>query len=144
MPSTYGPLRPPNERDTIHLLNGSPVYLGALVGGAGVAVNNSTTALPFNAVANSSSSLAGTLAGKVLLLQPLAAGLILASSSNSVVGVVGAPSIALQTVIPPVQGFAPGISLASGSTQLVIMRPDQGWLQWLSPTGGNLLVWEMT
>lgn len=144
MASTYAPLRPPTERDTIHLLNGSPVFLGALVGAAGVVVNNATTATPFNATQTNAPLLNGTLAGKLLMLQPLAAGLVLASTVPTLIANPAAPLIALQSVIPPLSGTTPGVALANGSTSFLLMRPDQGWIQWLSSAGGNLLVFEMT
>lgn len=137
MASTYGPGRPPTERDTIHLLNGTPVYLGALVS-TGVGVNNATTATPFNATQMSPQSLGGTLAGKVLLIQASAAGFILPSASNAI-------TIATQTTIPPLPGTFPGVQVAANTAQIVLMRPDTGWLQFIPSAGSaNLLVWELT
>jgi len=134
--TTYAPLRPPTERDTIHLLNGAPIYLGALVS-TGAAVNNATTATPFNASATTTASLSGTLAGKVLLLQPTGAGLISPATSTTL-------TIAVQTTIPPLLGTTPGFLIQNASAQIIVMRPDTGWLQWLPSASSNLLVWELT
>ena len=137
MGSTYAPLRPPTERDTIHLLNGVPVYLGAIVS-TGTAQSNSSTALPFNNVQTSPQSLAGTLAGKVLLVQASATGFILPS-------VTLVPAVATQTTIPPAVGTTPGVQLAANTAQIVIMRPDMPFLQFIPSTGSaNLLVWELS
>lgn len=146
-----GPGRPPNERDLMLNVNGSPVYLGTLVS-AGTAVNNATTATPFNQtplgpqnVVGATANLQNTLAGKTLLLQTTAAGLIQTATNSSMVVNTAAPSlIALQTVQPPVVGTAPGVALTSGERVVVTMLPGEGWLQWLPVTGSaNLLVWEL-
>jgi hypothetical protein len=130
-----GPGRPPNERDTVQFLNGCPVYLGTLVS-TGAAVNNLTTATPFlsavTGVAPGTINWASTLAGKMLLLQSTAAGLLLPSGSNVV-------TMTVQT------GAMPGVLVASAVAQIILMRQDFGWLQWMPSSGsGNLLVWELS
>jgi hypothetical protein len=135
--STYSPGRPPNERDIILSLNGCPTYLGALVS-TGAAVNNLTTATPFLSAPLSSNSLNGTLAGRVLLIQTTAAGVLLPSCGAAI-------TIAAQATMPPLAGTFPGVLVAANTSQIIIMRPDCGWLQWMPSTGSaNLLLWELT
>ena len=135
-----GPGRPPTERDTIFSLNGVPTYLGAIVS-AGTALNNGTTALPFNSpAAGTQTGLNGTLAGKTLLVQSTTVGFILPATGTAPV-----PLVAIQT-IPPVANTAPGVILSANTPAIVIMRQDTGWLQYI-PTGGaagTLMVWELT
>lgn len=136
---TYGTSRPPTERDTIHYLNGVPTELGVLVSsGVAVAVNNATTASPFNASITCPGTMQGTLAGKTLLLQPSSAGFI-------AVGTTPALTVANQSVVPAAFGTTHGVALAAGEKAIVLMRPDTGWLQWIPSGGaGNLFVWELT
>jgi hypothetical protein len=135
------PSRPPNMNDELMGINGSPQYLGALVS-TGTAVNNATTATPFNATALNPPGFTNTLAGKVLLLQTSAAGLI--KRSNSATMVAPTVVVAQQSVMPPAANTEPGVSLASGERVVVTMLPTDGWLQWLPVTGSaNLLVWEL-
>jgi len=141
--------RPFNEKDLITQTNGDPVYLGTLVS-TGSPVNNATTATPF---ANSPLqadpnkgplNLSGTLAGKTLLLQTTAAGLIKTSDSSAMAITATSSIIAQQAVTPPVQGTAPGVALISGERVELIMMPLNGWLQWLPVSGSaNCLVWEL-
>ena len=134
--SAYGTCRPPNERDTLHYLNGVPTELGVLVS-AGAAVTNATTATPFNQ-AVTGSAFAGTLAGKTLLIQTSAAGFV-------AVGTDPAPTVATQAVVPAAPGTVHGVALTSGEKAIIIMRPDVGWIQWIPSAGaGNLFVWELT
>lgn len=134
-----GPNRPLTINSQNLLLNGCPVFLGQIVSSAGAAVNNLTTAAPFNATplqptASSTGgvNMTGSLAGKVLLVQSTAAGFLLPSTS-------GAVTVTNQS------GALPGVSIQSGVTQILVMRQDMGWLQWLPVAGvGNLLVWELT
>ena len=134
--STYGTCRPPNERDTLHYLNGVPTELGVLVS-AGAAVTNATTATPFSQ-AVTGPAFAGTLAGKTLLIQPSVNGFIAVSAN-------GAPNVATQTVVPAAPGTVHGVALAAGEKAMILMRPDVGWLQWIPALGaGNLFVWELT
>ncbi len=143
--------RPFNEKDLITVTNGDPLYLGTLVS-TGAAVNNATTATPFSntpvgpTATSVPANLSGTLAGKTLLLQTSAAGLILTSDNpNMTVGsVAGQKIVALQSVIPAVAGTAPGVSLVSGERVELIMMPLNGWLQWIPLTGSaNCHVWEL-
>jgi len=136
---TYGTSRPPTERDTIHYLNGVPTELGVLVSsGVTVAVNNATTALPFNAAVTCPGTMQGTLAGKTLLLQPSSAGFV-------AVGLTPALTIANQTTVPAAFGTVHGVAIAAGEKVIIMMRPDVGWIQW-QPSGGagNLFVWELS
>ena len=136
---SYAPARPPTERDTVHALNGTPVFLGAIAS-TGTALNNSNTATPFNSPApGTQGGLNGTLAGRVLLIQSTTVGFVLPSTSA-----VPALLVAIQT-IPPVGGTAPGVILAANTPQIILMSSNCGWLQYI-PTGaaaGNLLVWEL-
>src|SRR4051812_41651023 len=84
--------RPPTEFNLLQGINGRVRYLGAITSAA-VVVNNQTNATPFAftpqgaaaaASPNSPANLAGTLAGKLLLLQPTGAGVFLSSTSPSV------------------------------------------------------------
>lgn len=143
-----GPGRPPNINDLVMGTNGDPVFLGVLVS-TGVAVNNATTATPFSfaplgpqGVVGATANLAGTLAGKTLLLQTSAAGQILTSGS----ALMTAPNVtvAQQTTIPVAQGTAPGVLIQAAERVELIMLPTDGWLQWLPVTGSaNLFVWEL-
>jgi hypothetical protein len=132
--------RPPNERDQVLAINGTPAFLGILVS-AGAVINNATTAVPFNDGAAAGRTT--TLAGKVLLLQPTAAGVFMPSSS-ALIGGAGF-TLALQSVVPPLANTIPGVSLAAGERVVVTMGANQGWLQWLPLAGAaNLFVWELT
>lgn len=135
---TYGTSRPPTERDTIHYLNGVPIELGVLVSsGATVAVNNATTANPFNA-AVVGAGMQGTLAGKTLLIQASSAGFV-------AVGTTPAITIANQTTVPAAFGTTHGVAMVAGEKSIILMRPDVGWIQWIPSGGaGNLFVWELS
>lgn len=138
-----GPARPYNERDTMQALNGAPIFLGVLVS-TGTAVNNLTTATPFNQVGlgptasvASPANFSNTLAGKMLLLQPTANGQILPSASNIV-------TIAQQSVVPVLSGTQAGVLIGSGERVELLMTSTMGWLQWLPQSGsGNCFVWEL-
>jgi hypothetical protein len=150
-----GPGRPPNEKDILLGINGSPRFLGVLAS-TGAAVDNQTTATPFNfrplgpvgSVA-SPANFTNTLAGKTLLLQPTAAGLIRAArstSASSSTALVASPTltlIALQSVIPVAANTEPGVALVAGDRVYLTMMSDEAWLQWLPLSGSaNCLVWE--
>lgn len=135
-----GPSRPFTERDMLHSLNGSPLFLGSLVSsGNTVAVDNSTTATTFNSAANGP-GLTGTLAGKILLLQPSAAGFFLSAT---------APGPAVSNLLVGLQtsgaaGSTPGVLLGAGERVELLMLPTEGWLQWISNSGSaTLFVWEL-
>lgn len=135
-----GPGRPPNERDTVQFLNGSPTFLGALVS-TGAAINNANTANPFNATAGGPNL---TLAGKTLLIQASAIGFVLAGATATAT-IPPVPLVATQTTLPPVLGTAPGVQVPANTAQIIVMRQDQGFLQFIPSTGSaNLLVWELT
>lgn len=147
--------RPSTEFNLLQGINGRVRYLGALTSsGSTNVVNNLTTATPFNqtpqgaaAVSspNNPTNLAGTLAGRLLLLQAVGAGVFMSSASNVVVVNPNNPNavVALQSVLPPVAGTAPGVALAAGDRVYYTMGTEEGWLQWLSLSGSaSLLVWE--
>lgn len=149
-PPSFSPGRPPNERDWMQFTNGDPgLPLGWLVSsGTTAPVNNVTTATPFNTgEVGSGSGVYGTrnsLAGRVLLLQPTAAGVFLTSSSASMVVNVAPAVVALQSTLPPVAGRQPGVLLQANERVIVCMLPTNGWLQWLGNAGAaNLIVWEL-
>lgn len=140
------PNRPYNEKDLVTGVNGSPVWLGAIVSAAGALTTNASTATPFfntplsgnTTTPNFPPNLQNTLAGKVLLLQATAAGSVLPLDNTIPI------TLALQTVLPPLNGTSPGPSLAASERVVVIMAPWHGLLQWLPTSGaGNLLVWEL-
>lgn len=167
--SQFSPGRPPNERDLLLLLNGAPMFpawpglqAGQPIPGAvtlygyqpgqapatgiitstGAAVNNVTTATPFAAGGVDSSgnrTLQGSMAGRVYLVNAVAAGSLMASDSP-LVGVPGYWTVALNTTIPPVANTFPGTPLNAGDVRIVIMSPTTGWLQWISASGTASLV----
>jgi hypothetical protein len=109
----------------------------------GTAVNNITTATPFATGAlqsdNVTRTLLGSLAGRVLLVNAVAAGSLMASDSP-LVGNAAYWTVALNTTIPPTAGTFPGVPLNAGDVRLLIMGPTTGWLQWISTTGTASLV----
>jgi hypothetical protein len=132
------PARPPNIRDLELLINGKASYLGVLVS-TGSAVNNNTTATRFNYEPSATMT---TLAGKTLLLQPTAAGHVMASASASMV----APNTVVATfsTVPPTAGTAPGVKLQAEERVNFVMASDEGWLQFIPTSGSaNLFVWEL-
>lgn len=138
-----GPARPYTERDTSQALNGAPIFLGTLVSASGGAVNNLTTATPFNQVGlgpvgsvASPINFQNTLAGKMLLLQPSTNGLILPAASVVL-------TIAQQST-PVLAGTAVGVAIGQGERIELLMMPNMGWLQWLPLSGaGSCFVWEL-
>ena len=147
---------PQTEKELQQKLNGVPRYLGQLVSsGPTVVVNNRTTANPFNftpkAVANALSpnvglqpDLEGTLAGKVLLLQPTGAGVFLPSMSTVILGVANAAQWPELRVEQQTGTISPGVQLLVGPPSLITMPSNFGWLQWSAVSAAaTLLVWEM-
>lgn len=133
-PRGYSPLRPPNVNDAVQVIAGQPNFLGVLTSTAAASVNNSTTAVPFGVPALGSAG----LAGKVLLLQPTAAGLIL-PGENSVV------SIVQQATAPNPPVAVPGVLLGLGERVEITLGPTTPYLQFVAVTGtASCLVWEMT
>lgn len=133
MPS---PGRPPTILDAILIPNGSPLYLGRIVS-TGTAVDNSSTAVPFNYLPRGGLNLANTLAGRQLLLQPTAAGYIMASEVN--------PSVVGYAPVTNFNGSNPGPLLAAQERVLLCMLPTQGWLSFIPDSGSaNLMVWELS
>lgn len=104
----------------------------------GVAVNNVTTVNPF-ATGNldpgtNTRGLFGSMAGRVYLVNAVAAGFLMASDSP----LVGSPAywtVALNTTIPPLAGTFPGVPLNAGDVRILVMGPSTGWLQWISASG---------
>lgn len=130
--------------------NGDPGQpIGWLVSsGTTAPVNNVTTATPFNTGTLQADgvtySLRGSLAGRMLLLQPTAAGVFMTSASAIMV-----PNqnnvVALQSTLPPAAGRQPGVLLQANERVIVTMSSANGWLQWLGNAGAaNLIVWELT
>ncbi len=136
----YTPGRPATDRDIALTLNGKMTYLGVLVS-TGAAVNNATTATPFN---NEESPTTVTLKGKLLLLQPTAAGHVLTSSSASI-SVPTVTTVATFATVPPAANTAPGVKLQAEERAEFYMLPSEGFLQWIPTSGSaNCFVWELT
>lgn len=131
---------------------GTPANVSYLLGQApgtgiltstGVAVNNLTTATPFaQGTVNADGTtrqLLGSMAGRVYLVQAVAAGSLMASDSP----LVGDPrywTVALNTTVPPVAATFPGVPLNAGDVRILIMLSTCGWLQWISASGTASLV----
>lgn len=169
MSGSFSPGRPPNERDLVTLLNGAPMFpafpglqfnqlipgtatpytyaLGqapatGILTSTGTAVNNVTTATPFatgNLNQNGNRSLIGSMAGRVYLVNAVAAGSLMASDSP-LVGQASYWTVALNTTVPPAANTFPGVPLNAGDVRILIMSPATGWLQWISTTGTASLV----
>jgi hypothetical protein len=118
----------------VQALDGMPQFLGVLTS-SGSAVNNATTANPFNQTARGPVNFSGTLAGKRLMLQTSAAGFVLPAATTAL-------TIANQT-LPTAMGHAPGTALGAGDRIVIDMLPNWGFLQWLPESAGNLFVWEL-
>lgn len=149
--SSFNPGRPPSVNDLLLNINGDFVFLGVLVS-TGAAVNNRTTATPFNdiplgaavdPVRGTFANMTNTLAGRTLVLQASVAGVFLTSPSPSI-SIPTVTTVALQSVIPVAAGTAPGFHIgASPDARVITMKATSGWLQWLPLTGSaNLFVWE--
>jgi hypothetical protein len=169
MPGSLSPGRPPNERDLMLLLNGAPMFptfpglqFAQLIPGTntqftyqlgqapatgvltstGAAVNNISTATAFATGAldqNTNRTLMGSMAGRVYLVNAVAAGSLMPSDSP----LVNDPrywTVALNTTIPPVTNTFPGVPLSAGDVRILVMGPTTGWLQWISATGTASLV----
>lgn len=136
--SRYTPGRPATDRDIALTLNGKMTYLGVLVS-TGAAVNNATTATPFNF---EDSATVVTLKGKLLLLQPTAAGHVLTSTSASFVP----PLLTVAVFTVPVAGnTSPGVKLQAEERAEFYMSPTEGFLQFIPTSGSaNCFVWELT
>lgn len=139
-----GPERPPNERDIIQALAGMPVFLGVITSTSAAAVNNSTTAVPFNVrSAAPDAGFAGSLAGKVLLLQPTAAGLILPNLSPA--ATTATAVIVQQATLPQPPTAIPGILIGVNERVEITMGQSTAYLDFVAVTGtASLLVWELT
>lgn len=136
----YTPGRPASERDISLVLNGRAAYLGVLVS-TGAAVNNATTATPFN---YEDSATVVTLKGKMLLLQTTAAGHIMSSASPSMVTPANTV-VATFATVPPTGGTNPGVKLQAEERVEFFMLPSEGYLQWIPTSGSaNCFVWELT
>jgi hypothetical protein len=142
---SYSPGRPPNERDLQQAIAGQPVFLGVITSTAAAAVNNGTTSVPFNTKSPlPGKNFDGSLAGKVLLLQPTAAGLILPNPSTVTVPAAVTPIIAQQATVPNPPTVIPGVLLAQGERVEITMSQTTAYLDFVAVTGtASLLVWEM-
>lgn len=139
----YSPGRPPQVRDLELELNGDLNFLGVLVS-AGSAVDNSTTAIPFLQTPNGVGTLAGTLAGKALLIQPTAAGFVLASSIPMLNSPAGLVTVTTFASTGPFTTTAPGAKLQAEERVPFFMSQTKGWLQFIPSSGAaNLFVWEL-
>ena len=138
-PAGFSPARPPSERDAVIQINGQPNFLGVLTSTAAVAVNNATTAVPFNTLSTIPGvGFRGSLAGKTLLLQPTANGLILPGESSTV-------NIVQQATVPNPPAAVPGLLVTAGERVELTLGPSTPFLQFVTVTGtGSLLVFEMT
>lgn len=144
----YAPSRPPTERDTLHMLDGSPVQLGCLAS-TGTVVDNDGTANPFAtatpaALLTDADQMRLTLAGRVLMFQSDADGYLLPSDYALASGNAKLQTLVVQgpTVVPGATACGPLVS--AKERVLIIMRSDEGWVQWLPVTGsGNCYVWEL-
>lgn len=144
-----GPNRPPNERDIIQALSGMPTFLGVITSTAAVAVNNGTTAVPFNMKSNApNAGFQGSLAGKVLLLQPTAAGLILPNPNQPLAPATAPAAVIVQQATTPVLSLPqslPGILVGANERVELTMAQGTGYLDFVAVTGtASLLVWELS
>ena len=137
-PAGFSPARPPNERDAVIQINGQPNFLGVLTS-TGTGVNNLTTAVSFNTLSTIPGvGFRGSLAGKTLLLQPTANGLILPGESSTV-------NIVQQATVPNPPAAVPGLLVTAGERVELTLGPSTPFLQFVTVTGtGSLLVFEMT
>lgn len=140
-------MRPQNLQLLTTALNGSWVFLGRIVT-AGAAVNNSTTAVPFNhqprggsPAAGASINYADTLAGKTLIVMPVTDAVFVMPSGpdETLVGMLTNP-------VTVAAGARPGLRFGVGERPSFVMGQTSGWLQIISEAGGaaTLLVWELT
>lgn len=139
----YSPGRPPQIRDVELALNGDPTFLGVIVS-SGAAVDNSTTAIPFNQTASGAGLLTGTLAGKALLIQPTVAGFVLASAVPMLGNPAGLITVTTFASTGPFATTAPGLKIQTEERTPFFMSSAKGWLQFIPNTGSaNLFVWEL-
>lgn len=136
-----GQLIPGSQQTLSYQLNQGPGT--GILTSTGAAVNNVTTAVPFATGTlqpdNVTRTLAGSMAGRVYLVNAVAAGSLMASDSPK----IGGPdywTVALNTTVPPVAATFPGVPLNAGDVRILIMLPTTGWLQWISTTGTASLV----
>lgn len=106
-------------------LNGSPQYLGTIQStGSNVISNLSSLIQP----------------GDRLLVQPNAAGYVLAADSSSSPTVTNSSTTGVRLAAN--ERFC--ITLATNQTPNKINTEDEGWLQWISSSGtANLKVWRL-
>lgn len=137
-----GPGRPPNEKDILQFISGAPVFLGKLTSTAAAPVNNGTTAIPFNVKSQLANvGFQGSLAGKVLLLQSAAGGLIL---PNPATGSTPTPIVVQQATAPNPPVAVPGILLGANERVEITMPQNYAYLDFVAVTGNaELLVYEM-
>lgn len=139
----YSPSRPPQIRDLELCINGDLNFLGVIVS-TGAAQDNSTTAIPFNQTPSATGTFLSTLAGKSLLIQPTAAGHVLASAIPMLGSPAGLITVTTLASAGPFTTTAPGTKLQAEERVNFFMMQNKGWLQFI-PTSGNasLFVWEL-
>jgi len=149
-PQGYSPMRPAQVRDVSLTMAGEPNFLGIITASGSTVVDNSTTATPFKQEATQQAnggvgSLAGTLAGKMLLLQ--ADGECYFMASTGILGAVGTSTVARQGTVPPTVGTVPGVHIATSNLDVkFFMAQSKGWLQVVSANDGttvNVYVYEL-
>lgn len=138
-----GPGRPQNLQLLTSALNGTWVFLGRIVT-AGTAINNATTAAPFNymprdpgdGTTGAPANLEDTLAGKTLICQAVTDA-VLVLPGTSLVSMVANP-------VTLAAGANPGLRFGVGERAQFVMGQEEGWLQIISEAGGaaTFLVWE--
>lgn len=140
--SSYSPGRPADVRDVVQTISGQPVFLGVITSTAAAPVNNGTTAVPFATKSPiASMRFQGSLAGKVLLLQPTAAGLIL---PNPTTAAPPTPVIVQQATAPNPPTAIPGVLIGANERVEITMAQDCAYLDFVAVTGtASLLCWEM-
>lgn len=146
------PFRPPSEKDLVQLANGRANFLG-VIRSTGTAVDNASTVAPappflFTPAGpaptttpfQTAQNLAGTLAAKMLFLQPSAAGF--GRASATAISTPGTVTVATQT-LPVVLGTEPGIAITTSGV-VTTQNATDGFYQWISLTGtADLYVWEL-
>lgn len=101
-------------------LNGNPTYLGEIIAGTGAAVNNHTTAVPFN-------NTGAALTNKVVLLQGDVAFRVLSEEDNT-------PSVSSTN----------GVVVGSNDRIAIAMDSTHGWVSVIAVTGtATVKVWEL-
>lgn len=145
--SRYNPGRPSTSRDVEISLNGRMTLLGVIVSTGAAADNSSAASVTATGLVGGffktadGGNLVGTLAGRVLLLEPTAAGSVLAATAP--LGTSG--QVTVTGLSLPTATTQPGPKLQAEERIPFIMGAQDGWLQWLPAAGSaNLFVWSLT